>query len=375
MYPPHHLGGYELVWQSAVAHLRARGHEVRVLTTDYRQRRAPRRPRTTGTSTAICAGTGATTSSPASACVSVCALERGNAARPGAAPRAASPRRRRVVGDGRDVAVADRGGAAAAGSRRVGFVHDDWLVYGPRVDQWTAPARPRRGWRRSAERLTGVPTGSTSGRRALGVRQRVSCARRSRERPRPADVGVAHSGHRRRRFRGPRPSASGAGGCSTSGASTRARASRPRSRRSPRCREATLTVVGERGRGVRCGRCAARGEELGVGRARQRSRGDRAARAAGRVRRAPTPCCSPCAGTSRGASCRSRRWPRPPGGGHRRAAAPPSTCATGRTACSFGRRCRGARRPRSGAWPRTRPCGRRLRAAGGGRRRAYTEPG
>src|SRR6266550_4210426 len=36
MYPPHHLGGYELMWRSAVAHLRRAGHEVRVLTTDYR---------------------------------------------------------------------------------------------------------------------------------------------------------------------------------------------------------------------------------------------------------------------------------------------------------------------------------------------------
>lgn len=36
MYPPHHLGGYELMWRSAVSHLRAQGHEVRVLTTDYR---------------------------------------------------------------------------------------------------------------------------------------------------------------------------------------------------------------------------------------------------------------------------------------------------------------------------------------------------
>src|SRR5436190_4859843 len=36
MYPPHHHGGYELVWESAVEHLRARGHEVRVLTTDTR---------------------------------------------------------------------------------------------------------------------------------------------------------------------------------------------------------------------------------------------------------------------------------------------------------------------------------------------------
>ena len=34
LYPPHHFGGYEIVWQSAVEHLRAGGHEVRVLTAD-----------------------------------------------------------------------------------------------------------------------------------------------------------------------------------------------------------------------------------------------------------------------------------------------------------------------------------------------------
>jgi len=37
MYPPHHLGGYELMWRSAVLHHRAAGHDVRVLTTDWRE--------------------------------------------------------------------------------------------------------------------------------------------------------------------------------------------------------------------------------------------------------------------------------------------------------------------------------------------------
>ncbi len=37
MYPPHHQGGYELMWQAAVAALRERGHEVTVLTTDHRE--------------------------------------------------------------------------------------------------------------------------------------------------------------------------------------------------------------------------------------------------------------------------------------------------------------------------------------------------
>lgn len=37
LYPPHHLGGYELMWRSAVNRLREHGHEVRVLTTDWRE--------------------------------------------------------------------------------------------------------------------------------------------------------------------------------------------------------------------------------------------------------------------------------------------------------------------------------------------------
>ena len=37
LYPPQHLGGYELMWRSAVAHQRAAGNEVRVLTSDWRQ--------------------------------------------------------------------------------------------------------------------------------------------------------------------------------------------------------------------------------------------------------------------------------------------------------------------------------------------------
>jgi len=37
MYPPHHLGGYELIWRDAVRRLRDGGHAVRVLTTDYRR--------------------------------------------------------------------------------------------------------------------------------------------------------------------------------------------------------------------------------------------------------------------------------------------------------------------------------------------------
>ena len=34
-YPPHHIGGYELGCRDVVGELRARGHDVRVLTSTY----------------------------------------------------------------------------------------------------------------------------------------------------------------------------------------------------------------------------------------------------------------------------------------------------------------------------------------------------
>jgi glycosyltransferase involved in cell wall biosynthesis len=37
MYPPHHQGGYELVWQAAMREARAEGHTVRVLTSVHRE--------------------------------------------------------------------------------------------------------------------------------------------------------------------------------------------------------------------------------------------------------------------------------------------------------------------------------------------------
>jgi glycogen(starch) synthase len=37
VYPPHHLGGYEVIWRGAMRHLRAEGHAAQILTTDYRR--------------------------------------------------------------------------------------------------------------------------------------------------------------------------------------------------------------------------------------------------------------------------------------------------------------------------------------------------
>ncbi|MDQ6804748.1 MAG: glycosyltransferase [Actinomycetota bacterium] len=37
VYPPHHLGGYEIIWRGAMRHLRDQGHLARILTTGYRR--------------------------------------------------------------------------------------------------------------------------------------------------------------------------------------------------------------------------------------------------------------------------------------------------------------------------------------------------
>jgi glycosyltransferase involved in cell wall biosynthesis len=41
VYPPHHLGGYEVIWRGAMRYLREQGHCARVLTTDYRRMDVP----------------------------------------------------------------------------------------------------------------------------------------------------------------------------------------------------------------------------------------------------------------------------------------------------------------------------------------------
>jgi glycosyltransferase involved in cell wall biosynthesis len=154
MYPPHHHGGYELVWESAVEHLRARGHEVRVLTTDtrtsavkpdapdvYRELRWP--------------------------------LRDARLVRLGPRERVAVARHnhraldRHLVELRPDVvAWWSMGGLTLTllesvrrrGLPAVAFVHDDWLDYGRWGDAWLHSFRGRRGrFAPIAERLVGIP--------------------------------------------------------------------------------------------------------------------------------------------------------------------------------------------------------------------------
>ena len=156
MYPPHHLGGYELIWAGAVEHLRSAGHQVRVLTTNHRlaepdptaapdvdvhrelrwywrEHRFPfLSPRTR------------------------MAVERHNGA---VLERHLDELRPDVVSwwamGGMSLSLVER--VRRRGIPAAALVADDWLLYAPWVDAWMRP------WRRVpraaglVERLTGLP--------------------------------------------------------------------------------------------------------------------------------------------------------------------------------------------------------------------------
>lgn len=156
MYPPHHLGGYELMWRSNVAHLRSLGHAVRVLTSDYRGRELD------------------------DALPEDVYVDRSLRWywRDHAWPRLGFGERLRLerwnlrlldrhLGDFRPDVVAwwAMGGMSMSlietvsrrGVPAVGVVVDDWLLYGPKEDQWQRALRRLGPLASLGERLAGVP--------------------------------------------------------------------------------------------------------------------------------------------------------------------------------------------------------------------------
>jgi glycosyltransferase involved in cell wall biosynthesis len=156
VYPPHHLGGYEVIWRGAMRHLGAEGHTARVLTTDYRRTDVAAEDaedpdvhrelqwywrdhnwRSLGLRERL-------------------ALERHNAL---VFDRHLRHLRPDVISwwplGGMSLSLIER--ARAAGVPSIFFVLDPWPFYGPRVDQWL------RTWKRVGtlaavvERLTGLP--------------------------------------------------------------------------------------------------------------------------------------------------------------------------------------------------------------------------
>jgi glycosyltransferase involved in cell wall biosynthesis len=154
MYPPHHLGGYELVWASAVDHLRQRGHIVRVLTTDFHSTsRGPERDEALRELRWYWRDH----TWPRLRWHERLALERHN-------HRVLARHLAELQPDivtwwamgGMSLSLIER-----VRRRRlpaVAFVHDDWLTYGPRVDQWIRLFASRPKAAAVVERLSGLPT-------------------------------------------------------------------------------------------------------------------------------------------------------------------------------------------------------------------------
>lgn len=155
MYPPHHLGGYELVWRSAMRHLRARGHLARVLTTGFRI--ATDEPDEPDTFREL-RWYWHDHAWPRIGWRARIALERHNAT---VLERHLEQLRPDVVSwwamGGMSLALVEL--VRRARVPAVAFVADDWLLYGPKVDRWTRTFRRRglAGLAPLAERVTGLP--------------------------------------------------------------------------------------------------------------------------------------------------------------------------------------------------------------------------
>jgi len=154
MYPPHHLGGYELVWEEAVRHLRERGHPVRVLTTGFTLPGAPadedpevhRELDWYWEDHAW----------PSMRLRERIRLEHRNWA---VLVHHLEDFQPDLVGwwsmGGMSLSLIER--VRRRGIPAAGFVCDEWMLYGPKVDGWLRATRaPLFG--ALAERLTGIPT-------------------------------------------------------------------------------------------------------------------------------------------------------------------------------------------------------------------------
>ena len=189
MYPPHHFGGYELVWRSAMEHLREAGHGVRVLTTDLRTDSAlPDDPGVHRELRWYWRDHGF----PRRRLRATLALERHDQAM---LARHLDEFEPHVVSwwamGGMPLSLLEA--VRRRGLPAVGFVHDDWLHYGPHVDGWLRRFVGRKAVAAPlAERAFGLPA-----RIDLPAAARyVFVSESTRRRAGAAGVGgaVSHSG-------------------------------------------------------------------------------------------------------------------------------------------------------------------------------------
>jgi glycogen(starch) synthase len=158
MYPPHHFGGYELIWRSWVQHAESRGHAVRVLTTDFRLDPEPiEDQQEAGDVHRELRWYWHDHEFPRLGLGERWSIERHNAR---VLDRHLQHFRPDVVVwwamAGMSMSAIER--VRRAGIPAVGFLDDYWLEYGPSVDAWTRVFRDRPRLARLVERTTGMIT-------------------------------------------------------------------------------------------------------------------------------------------------------------------------------------------------------------------------
>jgi glycogen(starch) synthase len=156
LYPPHYLGGYELVCQGVMRAARARGHDVQVLVSDYRTP-GVREPEEPDVDRSLHSYLDATAQLPAAMGPRECVrLERHNGA---VLKRHLLEHAPDVVSwwgmGGMSLALIER--VRRAGVPSVLAIHDSWLSYGPQTDIWTRRARKLQPLAPVLEPLLGIP--------------------------------------------------------------------------------------------------------------------------------------------------------------------------------------------------------------------------
>jgi glycogen synthase len=192
MYPPHHLGGYELMWRAGVERLRSAGHRVRVLTADYRSPHAEADAEEFDVRREL-RWYWREHEFPRLPLRDRLALERHNARVLGHELTEVDPD---VVSwwamGGMSLAMIER--VRRASVPAIGFVHDDWMLYGPKVDAWQRAMSRLGPAGRPLAALAGAPTIGDLGAGARWVFVSETCRTRAAERWTLPDTAIAHSG-------------------------------------------------------------------------------------------------------------------------------------------------------------------------------------
>ena len=193
MYPPHHLGGYELMWRAGVEALRSAGHRVRVLTTDYGSPSAdPATPDDPDTRRDL-RWYWRDHEFPRLSLRARLSLERHNAR---ILERELAEVRPDVVSwwamGGMSLSLIERVHRSPTPS--VGFVHDDWMLYAPKVDAWQRTVRRLGPAGPAVASLAGAPAARDLGPAARWVFVSETVRARAAERWALADTALAHSG-------------------------------------------------------------------------------------------------------------------------------------------------------------------------------------